>query len=107
MPAERPQHYTLVFQFVAALLHCILDCPTVEAQQQALQRFFDDLVPWISRADLPPLRRQPFPLFDHLAVVPHSEGPDEDVRVALSAEGQAVFRAWLRQRGLDPFLCSS
>jgi hypothetical protein len=107
MPEDRPYRYTLVFQFVADLLQCILDCPTAEAQRQALQTFFDALVPWISPADLPTCLRQPFPLFDHLAVVPHGAGPDEDVCVTLSAEGQAVFRAWLRQRGLDPVLCSS
>jgi hypothetical protein len=27
--------------------------------------------------------------------------------VALSPGGEVVFRAWLRQRGLDPLVCSS
>src|SRR5256885_11101701 len=95
-------HHELVIQFIAALLQRTVDCPTVEAHQQALQGFLDDLTPWISPADLPTRLRQPFPLFDALALTPN--GDDMDVRVALSMEGQVVFRAWLRQRGLDPLM---
>jgi hypothetical protein len=51
--------------------------------------------------------RQPFTLFDHLAFAPNGEDEDEEVWVALSPEGKAFFRAWLRQRGVDPFFCSS
>ena len=101
-----PQH-ALVFQFVGALLQRTLDCPTVEAHQQALQGFLDDLTPWLSPADLPTLLRQPFTLFDHLAFTPNGTDGDEDVWVALSPAGEVVFRAWLRQRGLDPLVCSS
>ena len=99
-------HHTLVFQFVAALLQRTLDCPTVEAHQHALQAFLDDLTPWISPTDLPTLVQQPFALFDHLAFTPRGDD-DENVLVALSPAGAAVFRAWLRQRGLDPLVCSS
>jgi hypothetical protein len=100
-------HHTLVFQFVTALLQRTLDCPTVEAHQQALQGFLDDLTPWLNPADLPTLLGQPFRLFDHLAFTPNEDGNDEDVQVALSPSGAIVFRAWLRQRGLDPLVCSS
>jgi hypothetical protein len=100
-------HHTLVMQFVAALLQRTLGCPTVEAHQQALQGFLDDLTPWISPADLPTLLEQPFTVFDHLAFTPHGESDDEEVSVALSPGGAIVFRAWLRQRGLDPLVCSS
>jgi hypothetical protein len=51
--------------------------------------------------------QQPFTLFDHLAFTPNGDGDDEDVWVALSPGGAIVFRAWLRQRGLDPLVCSS
>jgi hypothetical protein len=51
------------------------------------------------------LLEQPFTLFDHLALTPC--GDDENVWVALSPRGAIVFRAWLRQRGLDPLGCSS
>jgi hypothetical protein len=95
-----------VIHFIAALLQRTLGCPTAEAHQQALQGFLDDLTPWITPAELPTLLEQPFTLFDHLALTPRGDG-DEDVSVALSPGGEVVFRAWLRQRGLDPLVCSS
>jgi hypothetical protein len=55
--------------------------------------------------EIPTLLQQPFTLFDHLAFIPR--GDDEDVQVALSPGGEIVFRAWLRQRGLNPLVCSS
>jgi hypothetical protein len=106
MAEAQASHYTLVVQFVAALLQRTLGCPTVEAHQHALQGFLDDLTPWISAADLPTLVRQPFALFDHLAFTPRGDD-DEDGWVALSPGGEIVFRAWLRQRGLDPLVCRS
>src|SRR6266849_9810203 len=99
MAEDRAPHHLFLVQFLGALLRRTLDCPTVEAHQQALQGFLDDLAPWLSPADLPTILRQPFTLFDHLAFTPHGEDGGEDVWVALSTEGQAVFRAWLRQRG--------
>jgi hypothetical protein len=100
-------HHALVMHFIAALLQRTLGCPTLEAHQHALQGFLDELTPWISPAELPTLVQQPFALFDHLAFTPHDDGDDEDVSVALSQGGAIVFRAWLRQRGLDPLVCSS
>jgi hypothetical protein len=47
------------------------------------------------------------PLFDHVAWTAHGDGADEAITVTLSPQGAAVFRAWLRQRGLDPWLSSS
>ena len=105
MAADQAPSRVLIMQFVAALLQRTLDCPTVEAHQHALQGFLDELTPWISPVDLPTLVQQPFALFDHLAFIPH--GDDEDIQVALSPGGKVVFRAWLRQRGLDPLMCSS
>ena len=107
MAADQAPSHVLVVQFVAALLQRTLGCPTDEAHQHALQGFLDDLTPLISPADLPTLLEQPFTLFDDLAFTPTGTDGDEDVWVALSAAGQVVFRAWLRQRGLDPLLCSS
>jgi hypothetical protein len=107
MAADQAPSHVLVMHFVAALLQRTLGCPTVEAHQQALQGFLDDLTPWISPVELPTLLAQPFTLFDHLAFTPHGDGDDEDVHVALSPGGEVVFRAWLRQRGLDPLVCSS
>jgi hypothetical protein len=98
-------HHALVMEFVAALLQRTLGCPSVAAHQHALQGFLDALTPWISPVELPTLLEQPFTRFDHLAFTPR--GDDEDVSVALSPGGKVVFRAWLRQRGLDPLVCSS
>jgi hypothetical protein len=107
MAADQAPSHMLVVRFVAALLQRTLDCPTDEAHQHALQGFLDDLTPWISPAELPTLVQQPFALFDHLAFTPQGDGDDEHVSVALSPGGEVVFRAWLRQRGLDPLVCSS
>ena len=107
MAADQAPSHVLVMQFVAALLQRTLGCPTVEAHQQALQGFLDDLTPWITPVELPTLLGQPLMLFDHLAFTPNGDGDDEDVQVALSPGGEVVFRAWLRQRGLDPLVCSS
>ena len=105
MAVDHAPSHGLVVQFVAALLQRTLGCPTVEAHQHALQSFLDDLTPWISPAEHPTLLAQPFTLFDHLTFTPRSD--DEDVSVTLSPGGKVVFRAWLRQRGLDPLVCSS
>jgi hypothetical protein len=106
--AEAPApHHALVMQFVAALLQRTVGRPTVAAHQQALQGFLDDLTPWMNPVELPTLLEQPFTLFDHLAFTPNEDGNDEDMTVALSPGGEIVFRAWLRQRGLDPLVCSS
>ena len=99
-------HHTLVFQFVATLLQRTLGCPTVEARQHALQGFLDTLTPWSTPVDLPTLLEQPFTLFDHLTFTPRGDD-DEDICVTLSPGGKIVFRVWLRQRGLDPLVCSS
>ena len=107
MAADQAPSHVLVMQFVAALLQRTLGCPTVEAHQQALQGFLDDLTPWITPVELPTFLEQPFTLFDHMAFTPHGDGDDENVSVALSPGGEVVFRAWLRQRGLDPLVCSS
>jgi hypothetical protein len=104
--APAPRH-ALVMHCIAALLQRTLGCPTLEAHQQALQGFLDELTPWISPAALPALVQQPFALFDHLAFTPHGDGDDKNVSVALSPRGEVMFRAWLRQRGLDPLLCRS
>src|SRR5262249_47672661 len=106
--AEAPApHHALVLQFVAALLQRTLGCPTVEAHQHTLQGFLDDLTPWITPVDLQTLLEHPFTLFDRLAFTPQGDGDDEHVSVALSPGGEVVFRAWLRQRGLHPLVCSS
>jgi hypothetical protein len=106
MAAEQAPSYALVMPFVAALPQRTLGCPTVEAHQHTLQGFLEDLTPWINLVELPMLLEQLFTLFDHLAFTPRDDD-DENVWVALSSGGEIVFRAWLRQRGLDPLVCCS
>jgi hypothetical protein len=107
MTSPHPPDHPLVLQFVTDVLQRTLNCPTAAAHQQALHGFLDALTPWLRPADLPTLLAQPFTLFDHLAFTPNGVEGDEDVWVALSPGGEVLFRAWLRQRGLDPAVCSS
>ena len=107
MRTDHAPSHPLVFQFVVALLQRTQACPTEAAHQQALQGFLDELTPWIGPTDLPTLSGPPRSLFDHLAFTPNGDGDDEDIWVALSPLGEVAFRAWLRQRGLDPTMCSS
>ena len=106
MAVDRAPHHPFLVQFLGALLQRTVDCPTVAAHQQVLQGFLDDLTPWVSPVEILALLEQPFTLFDHLAFTPRGDD-DEDVWIALSPGGAIVFRAWLRQRGLDPLVCSS
>jgi hypothetical protein len=108
MMADRPPSaHPLVVQFVGVLLQRTLACPTPEARRQMLYDVLADLRPWISPPDLALLRAQPFTLFDHVAWTAAGDGTDEAITVTLSPQGAAVWRAWLRQRGLDPWLSSS
>jgi|SRR5712692_5313320 len=106
MATDQAPSHALIVQFVGAWLQRTLDCSTVEAHQQALHGFRDELAPWVLPTDLSTLRAQPFTLFDHLAFTPHG-ADDEEVSAALSPAGEVLFRAWLRQRGVDPILGSS
>lgn len=101
------QRHELAYQFIGEVLQRTLDSPTEEAHRQALHTFLDELSPWISPSDLPTLLRQPFPLFDACHFEPHRDSDDETVWIVLSPGGEALFRAWLRSRGVDPFLCSA
>jgi hypothetical protein len=107
MADAHASHHPLVLQFVAALLQRTLGCPTVEAHQHAVQGFLGELTPWVLPTDLPILLGPPFTLFDRLAFTLNGTDDDEDIWVALSPGGEVVFRAWLRQRGLDPLVSSS
>lgn len=101
------QHPDLAYQFIGEVLKRTLDAPTEEAHRHALHTFLDELSPWISPSDLPTLLRQPFPLFDACHFEPHPDGDDETVSIVLSPAGEALFRAWLSSRGVDPFLYRS
>jgi len=107
MPSQPPYRDTLVVHFVGDLLQRTMDAPTAAAHQQALQAFLEDLSPWVLPHELPTLLGPAFTLFAACEFTPIAEGTDEDVAVALSPQGEVLFRAWLRRRGVDPMLCSS
>jgi len=107
MPDQATYHHTLVMHFFGDLLKRTMDAPTAAAHQQALLAFLEDLSPWVLPDELPTLLGPAFTLFDACEFTPTADGTDEDVAVALSPQGEVVFRAWLRRRGVDPILCSS
>ena len=107
MSSQTPYYATLLRHFFGDLLQRTMDAPTAAAHQQALQGFLDDLSPWVLPHELPALLGPAFTLFDACEFTPTADGTDEDVAVALSPQGEVIFRAWLRRRGVDPVLCSS
>jgi hypothetical protein len=80
MAADQAPSHVRVFQCVAALLQRTLGWPDGRSAPARVTRC------------------------DHLAFTPNGDGDDEDVTVALSPQGEAVFRAWLCQRGFDPMV---
>ena len=107
MSSPSPYRDTLVMHFFGDLLQRTMDTPTAAAHQQALQGFLEDLSPWVLPHELPTLLGPAFTLFDACTFTPTADGTDEDVAVALSPQGEVLFRAWLRRHGVDPGLCSS
>jgi hypothetical protein len=107
MPDQAMYRHTLVMDFFGDLLKRTIDAPSAEAHQQALQGFLEDLSPWVLPDDLPTLLGPAFRLFDACEFTPTADGTDENVAVVLSLQGEVIFRAWLRRRGVDPILCSS
>jgi hypothetical protein len=107
MPDQETYRHTLVRHFVGDLLTRTMDAPTAAAHQQTLHGFLEELSPWVLPHELPTLLGPAFTLFDACEFTPTANGIDEDVAVALSPQGEVIFRAWLRRRGVDPVLCSS
>ena len=107
MASQAPYRDILVVRFLGDLLQHTLDAPTEAAHQQALQGFLEDLSPWVLPDELPTLLGPAFTLFDACDFTPTADGTDENMAVVLSPQGEVIFRAWLRRRGVDPVLCSS
>ena len=107
MSSQAPYRDTLIVHFCGDLLQRTMDTPTTAAHQQALQGFLEDLSPWVLPHELPTLLGPAFTLFAACEFTPTADGTDEDVAVALSPQGEVIFRAWLRRRGVDPLVCSS
>ena len=107
MASQAPYRDTLVAHFLGDLLQRTMDAPTAAAHQQALQGFLKELSPRVLPHELATLLGPAFTLFDACEFTPTAHGTDEDVAVALSPQGEVLFRAWLRRRGVDPLVCSS
>lgn len=63
-----------------------------------IQKFVDELKPWVIPSDLSVKPRPVFTILDDLAI----DKDKETVEVSLSPEGKALFRAWVRRQGIDP-----
>jgi hypothetical protein len=85
-----------VLQFLAELLNATDMAATSEAFQRAVQRFCDDLRPWVLETDA---RRFPHAVFS--LVTDYSLDEEKDgISIRLTPEGEVFFRAWLRQWGV-------
>ena len=87
----------LTVQFVGELFRHTADLPTEDAYREALQAFCDALLPWVAPREAPSNPSGVFTLFEDFHL-----GAEETVSISFTPEGVAFFRAWLRQRGIDP-----
>jgi hypothetical protein len=91
-----------VIRFIAELMKKTMHLRNEEAFRAALQDFTDDLLPWVSPYDLERFPRHQFTMFESVDMT------DEAINhVVLSPECLALFRAWLRRQGVDPFMNNS
>ena len=92
-----PHTNELATQFLAEILDLTSDCPTDDEYRAIMQTFLDGLFPWIEMSDLPHPPATSFTLMHTLCL-----SNDGDTLVnAFSPEGLALFRAWLRRRGVE------
>ena len=84
-------YHTLLPEFLAALFTATHTADTPDAFRHAVQRFCDELRPWLRPADAP---LEPRAIFSLLAEYTLEEATDL-VTVQLSPEGEALFRAWV------------
>lgn len=89
-------------EFIMHVLKRTRRSPALEVYQYQMQMFLDSLARYLDPADLELISNAPFTIFDDLHFIPNGQGDDEDVYVSLSPQGHAIFRAWLRRRGIDP-----
>ncbi len=89
-------YHRLLPEFLAALFAATHTADTPDAFQHAVQRFCDELRPWLMPNDLPP---EPRAVFTLLADGTLEEGTDL-LTVQLSPEGEAFFRAWVRRQAV-------
>ena len=85
-------HRDFVIHFLADIMRLTADIKDPQAFQSALQKFCDDLCPWVEHQDCPPNLRAVFSLLEDCTF----DASGEQMTVVLSPEAEALFRAWLR-----------
>jgi hypothetical protein len=104
---ERTRHDTLQREFIYHVLKKTVRSPGTKAYLYRMHMWIGSLEPYLDNEGRRILDNATFTIFDELYFIPNGNGDDEEVYVALSPEAAALFRAWLRRRGLDPMHCSS
>jgi hypothetical protein len=89
-------YHALLLEFLAELLNATHTADTPDAFPHAVQRFCEELRPWLMPGDMPPKPRAVFAL---LAECTMEEATDL-LTVQLSPEGEALFRAWVRRQAV-------
>src|SRR5262245_57356736 len=93
LPIAEEVRRELVVRFLAELMQITGPADQPAAFQTALQKYCDDLRPWLDPSDCPPHPRDCFGLLEKCSF---NEG-GEHITVVLSPESEAFFRAWLRR----------
>lgn len=88
----------LTMRFIVDLLGSAGPRPSEEELQASMQAFFEGLGPWLLPSDLTRPIPPNFTLFRDFQTTEDGKY----YRAALSPEGEALFRAWLRRQGIDP-----
>lgn len=99
---EDTRHEALTREFLIHLFKKVIPSPSEQVYKYKVGRFIDPLVPYLDPEDCLALTSTPFTMLHYCHFIPSGDGDDEDVYIALSPEGKALFRAWLRRRGFDP-----
>ena len=86
----------LVVRFLAELMQITGPPDNQEAFQAALQKYCDDLRPWLESIDCPFYPRAAFSLLEDCGF----DESGENISVVLSPEAEAFFRAWMRRHGI-------
>ena len=92
-PFSTERHRELVMHFIAEIMRATGTPKDQDVFQQSLQRFVDELRPWLAPGDGPATPRALFTLFEQCAF----DETNENITVVLSPEAEALFRAWLRR----------
>ena len=94
--------HDLAIQFVGEPFKGMLDASTEEARWETVHAFCNALLPWVDPSEVP----HPLHVLCTLVKDDHID-PHGIAWIILTQEGLALFRAWLRSRGVDSTLGSA